>query len=240
MGGIVDWYENDEEDRKKIALQIIQDRLAKKIDLNESLGLNWEGKKPLHIAVTCDNSGKLLKQILIAGADPNVCDSLFDTPLHEVCGTSFSIANIKLLLAHNADPNKVGCLSRIPLHSMMWHLGNHDFTECKKAIKVLLAQGADIAAKNEFGETPLQEINIDITEGQRKEIVQLIEDTILAMRRRKAALFIAAKGKNPPNSLSLFNLLPNEITRIIIDTAYPGTPWPQWQADSIESLRTLK
>lgn len=230
-----EWYENSEKDRKKIALQIIHDRLEKKTGLNEPMPPAWY-EKPLHTATRYDTSGALVSQLLTAGADPNALDAEKNTPLHMSCGYHISLCNTEALLAHKADVNQADNYLRTPLLRVIWYIDpltqdfdNEDFEECKKVIKILLAHGANTTVKDVFGNTPFNGFQWIVPQVQRKQVIKLIEGTILAMRRRKAALFIAAKGKNPGHSASPFNYLPNDVTRTILDLAYPGTPWPQWQ-----------
>ena len=77
------------------------DRLLKKISKK-----NTKGETPLHTAAI-RGSGRLVKQLLKMGADPNVQDNAEWSPLHEACNRG-NLSVVKVLKEFGADLNLMG------------------------------------------------------------------------------------------------------------------------------------
>lgn len=119
------------------------DRLIKKISKRNS-----KGETPLHTAAI-RGSSKLVRQLLVMGADPNAQDNAEWSPLHEACNRG-NRSVVKVLLEFGADLNLKGFAKDSPLHDAArnGHI---------KVVKFLIKSGADIYARNGSGRTPREE-----------------------------------------------------------------------------------
>ena len=105
------------------------------------------GQTALHLAARGKHVGSV-RFFISAGADVNIKDDTQKTPLHEAA----SLGNaeiVKLLLAAGAYPNaKENLFGRTPLHESDLEVS-----------KLLIHAGADVNAKDYFGETPLHHVS---------------------------------------------------------------------------------
>lgn len=117
--------------------------VAKKLIKNNDVDVNTcfsDGSTPLHRA----KNYKLVELLLKTGANPNLINSRYQTPLH------FSdFHKAKLLLAYGADVNAKDIHGR---STLLTHLSNRD----KATVKLLIKAGADLEAKDNQGMTALQ------------------------------------------------------------------------------------
>lgn len=203
---------------------------GKPLDLNAKIICGVHHQSPLHRAVHCDKTGELAKRLLEAGANPNVIDPDGKTPLHIACD-EHSVPNIQLLLRYGSQPNAVSnCLvGNTPLHKVVhealplknMEIDPFDQTEKEKAIRLLLAYGAN----------PLQ------PDGLKKTCLQIAYNpaTLALLKRtfyhKKQAYLWFLRGKSDQNPSTL-RRLPSDVIKIIIDSIRPGYqnfPWPQEQ-----------
>jgi ankyrin repeat protein len=98
---------------------------------------------PLIEAVQRNDLPKV-RELLAAGADPNLRGGLGDTPLHH----ARSLEVTRVLLEHGADVNARGFLEATPIHSQIGYRRT-------QSLRLLLAHGADVNARDLNGETPL-------------------------------------------------------------------------------------
>ena len=92
---------------------------------------------------------KLVLEILEAGADRDVRDSLGATALH-IAIFQHKLSIVKILLEHGFDPNaKTTKTGSTPLHHAV-------AVNNPAAAKLLLQYGADLRIRNNEGQTPLE------------------------------------------------------------------------------------
>ncbi len=219
----------------------INERFLKKMDLNTPMQ-NYIGQTPLHRACIFDESGELVRKLLSAGAQVNVRDDEGQTPLNFVCkyARPSSITNIKLLLEHAADPNIPGNTGWYPIAEIVgkplkfWN----DFlvrkSGAKAWIKMLLAHGANPFIKGENNETPLQMITHLIGQDTSQLITHIYN-------HKKLAYLLLLRGKDPRDlNYSLFNKLPSDIIKLILDLMFPGFPLPPSQLNHSQFLAFMK
>lgn len=228
---------------EKRVISIINDRLAKKSKLNQSIE-GMHRTMPLHCAIFYDPTGALAQQLLEADADPNVQDSLGCTPLYQACHY-LSLINIRLLLHFGADPNIACPYSTLttPLHVLLARRqgkfvstpnGTTYIEEPESLIqipiKLLLAFGANPLIPNGDGLTVFK--NYNLLQGRTNLVKRIFEN-------KKQAYAQLLKGKND-QSESQFRRLPLDLVKKIIDTAYPDFPWPSQPISRKNMLTYLK
>ncbi len=218
--------ERQEEENKKAVIATINERLEKKIDLNE-LMLAWPGHKLLHRAVHYDHTGELVLKLLKAGAFPDVFDNCGRTPLHWACN-SLSPENLKILLAYNANPN-TALRNSTPLHKIS-ESTNNSSSNTQIAVKLLLAHGAHPLKKNCYGETCLQIL--------AKYNPKLEQITRRIYHHKIAAYILLLRGKE--TNESLFRRLPKDLLKLILGSIFPNFPWPGEILNSAKLLDLLK
>lgn len=110
----------------------------------------------------------VVKYLLENGADPNDCNSLGETPLHQA--TDMSLFEItQILLEFKADPNQIQTDGNSPLHNAV-RKNN------KEIVKILLDHGADpnlqefLVRSKQFGKTSLH----IAAENKNKEIFEML------------------------------------------------------------------
>ena len=112
---------------------------------------------PLNWAVSIGNI-KIVELLLKAGADPNVEGGCGDCSLILAVERA-NVEMVELLLKHKANPNIVNCHGRTPLltAAQLCYFPQSERERVKlddiKCRKILLKNGADINARNEFGGT---------------------------------------------------------------------------------------
>jgi ankyrin repeat protein/L-ascorbate metabolism protein UlaG (beta-lactamase superfamily) len=139
------------------------------------------GQTPL-FATAMQNRAEASRYLLEAGADPNKGDQNGNVPVHVAAWTG-SADVLRLLIEHGADVNVVSSTGDIPICSAI-HLGHPEILEMllsagarsdvrdtrfgatplqlaalvgyEDAAEILLANGADIEARDRAGATPLQ------------------------------------------------------------------------------------
>jgi ankyrin repeat protein len=108
---------------------------------------DFDGNTPMYLA--CQNGNdSIIKQLLDAGADPNIKNNTWNVPLSHPCYLGVS-STIKLLLAAGANPNIHNQDAQTPLHLTM--IGRPRTED----IDWLLAFGADPNHADSYGDTPL-------------------------------------------------------------------------------------
>ena len=239
LGETYDQFEKQIESRKKNFYQILQeklqDQLAQKKDLNAPI-FDYDSQTTtksltlLHKAVLYDNSGKTVRQLLEAGADPNVKDSKSNTPLQLASiylSANNSVNNIQALLEHNADPDLAEKdYNETPLFAIYRNFGRTPewmFSNgAKKAIKLFLAYGANLSVRNKRLQTPFQATTSlnKLSVGQAMNFFEFD----LIMSQKKAAYFRLLTGQQRSQS-SHFIRLPFDMIREIINKLFPHYPW---------------
>jgi ankyrin repeat protein len=121
-------------------------------------------EEQLFNAVENDDVGEV-KQLLAAGANPNIADQYGRTPLY-YAAVSGNKEIVKILLDYHADPNRADNDGRTPLHDAAGRSGN------KEIVQILLDYGADPNSADKYGTTPL----LLAAEYGHKEIVQILLD----------------------------------------------------------------
>ena len=107
------------------------------------------GNKPIHQAATWSADPAVLHALLAAGADVNAEDGIGNTPLHRAAYWNNNAAITTLLLQAGAKPNASGQDGNTPLHYALRRPSPQP-----KAVRALLAAGADPQTRNARGETP--------------------------------------------------------------------------------------
>ncbi len=144
----------------------------------------------------CRLTAETMQMLLDAGANPNVKDWDFATPLHDACDSN-AVEHVRLLLAHGADP------------AALWWDGRTTLFYAKSAevAEMLLAAGADVNAEDIDYFRPLHEANAEVTRvllahGAEVQVTQLFGETPLDLaedegkiRLLKAAGARSGKGR---------------------------------------------
>jgi len=125
--------------------------------LNE---LQFEGATPLALAAEVNNLDAI-KELVAAGADPNIPTTMGSTPLLLAAGAAtdvqraraveerdLAVRTAKYLVEHGADVNAVGEFGWTPLHAASYQ-GLTD------VIEFLVSKGANLETKDKLGQTPL-------------------------------------------------------------------------------------
>ena len=86
-----------------------------------------------------------LKQVLDAGAEPNICNNVGETPLHKA---AHHTGMVPLLLAAGANPNIKDDYDQTPLREAV-------LAGDAEAVKALLGYGASVDEVDNTGQTPL-------------------------------------------------------------------------------------
>lgn len=105
------------------------------------------GSTPLHYAVC--NQFCIFKQLLEAGANPNVKNYLGETPLHRLEPSKLSRKYAELLIQKGADVNVQDSSGKTPLHHMTYY-ADIPMSE------LLLSRGADPTIQDKKGMSPLE------------------------------------------------------------------------------------
>ena len=118
-------------------------------DINEP---DEDGQSPLHVAAF-ENIEKYAKILLKKGASCNFLDSKGWTPLH--CAASAFHFNICQLMILNGKPNlNILTPSGTSALSYLCRTMNDEVNQLK-TMKMIIKEGAEIDAANQFGETAL-------------------------------------------------------------------------------------
>ncbi|KAH8280339.1 hypothetical protein KR018_002922 [Drosophila ironensis] len=139
---------------------------------NSSLGIaNNEGLSPLHLAAQ-NGHNQSSRELLLAGADPDVQNNYGDTPLHTAC--RYGHAGVtRILLSALCDPNKTNLNGDTALH-ITCAMGR------RKLTRILLEADARLGIKNAQGDCPM---HIAIRKNYR-EIIEIL-NTPKKIRNRK-------------------------------------------------------
>ncbi|KAH8402503.1 hypothetical protein KR009_012407 [Drosophila setifemur] len=139
---------------------------------NSSLGVsNNEGLSPLHLAAQ-NGHNQSSRELLLAGADPDVQNNYGDTPLHTAC--RYGHAGVtRILLSALCDPNKTNLNGDTALH-ITCAMGR------RKLTRILLEADAKLGIKNAQGDCPM---HIAIRKNYR-EIIEIL-NTPKKIRNRK-------------------------------------------------------
>ncbi|MBQ8292560.1 MAG: ankyrin repeat domain-containing protein [Bacilli bacterium] len=121
----------------------LQKALKQGVELNSKI---YRGRTILYYAVKRNNR-RLVRMLIKSGANPNICDDDFNSPLHHAILMNHFIC-VKELLKMNVDINIPGEFDQTPLHTAVLK-GNLDI------IKLLIEGGADIHQVDEKNLTAL-------------------------------------------------------------------------------------
>lgn len=111
------------------------------------------GNKPIHQAATWNADPAVLHALLAAGADVNAEDGVGNTPLHRAAYWNSNAEVTTLLLQAGAKPHAPGQDGNTPLHYALRRPSPQP-----KAVRALLAAGADPETRNAHGETPCDQL----------------------------------------------------------------------------------
>ncbi|XP_033098732.1 ankyrin repeat, PH and SEC7 domain containing protein secG-like [Anneissia japonica] len=118
---------------------------------------------PLHYAASPEVDVSIVELLIEYGANPNVTNKVFETPLHDVC-EFYQPEKTKILLAAKADVNALDQCENTALHKATKTIvteGSHitlkpeDVCECLAIVKLLVEAGADVNAKEKDDTTAL-------------------------------------------------------------------------------------
>ncbi|XP_033109307.1 uncharacterized protein LOC117110654 [Anneissia japonica] len=118
---------------------------------------------PLHYAAAPEVDVAIVELLIEHGANPNVINKVFETPLHDVC-EYYQPEKTKILLAAESDVNALDHLENTALHKATKTVvreGSHvtlkpgDICECVAIVKLLVEAGADVNAKGRDDVTAL-------------------------------------------------------------------------------------
>ncbi|XP_068145100.1 LOW QUALITY PROTEIN: uncharacterized protein dgo [Drosophila tropicalis] len=139
---------------------------------NSTLGIiNNEGLSALHLAAQ-NGHNQSSRELLLAGADPDVQNNYGDTPLHTAC--RYGHAGVtRILLSALCDPNKTNLNGDTALH-ITSAMGR------RKLTRILLEADARLSIKNAQGDCPM---HIAIRKNYR-EIIEIL-NTPRRIRNRK-------------------------------------------------------
>ncbi|XP_017106661.2 uncharacterized protein dgo [Drosophila bipectinata] len=139
---------------------------------NSSLSIaNNEGLSALHLAAQ-NGHNQSSRELLLAGADPDVQNNYGDTPLHTAC--RYGHAGVtRILLSALCDPNKTNLNGDTALH-ITCAMGR------RKLTRILLEADARLGIKNAQGDCPM---HIAIRKNYR-EIIEIL-NTPKKIRNRK-------------------------------------------------------
>ncbi len=148
---------------------------------------NVDGCEPLHLACMNENGNlSLIKFLISKGADIKCVNNIGITPLHSCVNKEVA----KFLIEKGLDVNARDVEGRTPIHclsNLIQYLGRvpdskdkkNTFKNIVEVMKALLEKGADINAKNKYGETPLHILASAIEENpnleKRKDILKLMQ-----------------------------------------------------------------
>ena len=110
--------------------------------------LNSQKQTPLLVAVRSNENSAVLDLLLAAGADMNARDSKGWTALHLAARDNSNPAVITALISAELKVNEQAGNDETPLHLAAWSNSNPE------VVKLLLEHGADIEAKDKWGELP--------------------------------------------------------------------------------------
>ncbi len=137
-------------------------RKSLKLALKQGLDLNskiYRGRTLLYYAVKSNNKG-LIRMLIKEGANPDICDDDFNSPLHHAVWMNHFVS-VRELLKMKVDVNIPGEFDQTPLHVAVLK-GNLDI------IKLLIESGADIHQVDEKNLTAL-----DYAEDEKDEKIIL-------------------------------------------------------------------
>lgn len=109
-----------------------------------------EGWYPLHHAVQLDYVNSV-RMLLSMGAESNVFDHKYMTPLHIAINSNNNLAIIKILLDFGANPNIFDHRFCTPLHTTVLSISSNTY----QIVKMLIDAGVNINALEECGLTAL-------------------------------------------------------------------------------------
>jgi ankyrin repeat protein len=154
-------------------------------------GLIFQGSTPIALAAEVNNLDAV-KALLAAGADPFIPTELGTTPLMMAAGAATdtsrprgpqeraaAVETVKFLVEHGADVNEAGQFGWTALHSAAYQ-GLDD------VVAYLASQGADLDAKDGFGQTPLSISYALVTKG----LVNAYYQTARSLHRETAELLL--------------------------------------------------
>uniref|UniRef100_A0A182PTP6 ANK_REP_REGION domain-containing protein n=1 Tax=Anopheles epiroticus TaxID=199890 RepID=A0A182PTP6_9DIPT len=152
---------------KGLSIDLLKDATKIKHALHDTKGAlhsallgtrNFGGFSALHLAAQ-NGHNQSCREILLAGADPDVQNNYGDTPLHTACRYGHAGA-IRILLSAKCDFERINLNGDTPLH-IACAMGR------RKLTRILLESGCRQDTKNAQDETPR-----DIA--QRKNLVEII------------------------------------------------------------------
>ena len=114
-----------------------------------------QGQTPLHVAAF-ENQLNIIKLLLRKGADCNALDSKSWTPLH-CAASAWNFKACQLLLQTGKANVNVETPSGSTVLNYLCRTQNCDTNEQVKTLKMVLEAGAEVDAKNQFGETALHQ-----------------------------------------------------------------------------------
>uniref|UniRef100_A0A146LN40 Putative ankyrin repeat protein FPV162 n=1 Tax=Lygus hesperus TaxID=30085 RepID=A0A146LN40_LYGHE len=172
------------------------------------------GNTPIHYAVRDESTTNMkgIRKLLLAGANLNITNSLGMAPLHIVCSNGGHFL-AKTLLDFGADVNLKDGESNTPLH-----IAQAANENASSICRVLVENGADLAAKNCRNATPFVIMNLNTYHFMIGHTVLLIVSGKYNLNKKESAL-LDYNGIFRKRYLACFSCAPAMKTQFIANSS---------------------